>query len=41
MKTQLVFLPGEFHGQRNLMGYNSPSARRELGVAEHTRLLSA
>ena len=41
MKTQLMFLPGEFHGQRNVMGYNSPWARKELGVTEHTRLISA
>ena len=36
MKTQLMFLPGEFHGQRNVMGYNSPWARKELGATAHT-----
>ena len=29
----LVFLPGEFHGQRNLAGY-SPQGRKELGMTE-------
>ncbi|KAM7244136.1 hypothetical protein CapIbe_004744, partial [Capra ibex] len=29
----LVFLPGKFHGQRNLMGY-SPWARKESDTAK-------
>ena len=29
----LVFLPGEFHGQRNMSGY-SPRGRRELDMTE-------
>ena len=29
----LVFSPGEFHGQRSLVGY-SPWGRKELDVAE-------
>ena len=29
-----VFLPGEFHGQRSLVGY-SPQSRRELDMTEH------
>ena len=40
----LVFLPGEFHGQRKLMGY-SPWGRKELDMTEllththtHTRV---
>ena len=40
----LVFLPGEFHGQRKLMGYN-PWGRKELDMTEllththtHTRV---
>ena len=28
-----VFLPGEFHGQRNLLGY-SPWRRKELDMTE-------
>ena len=31
----LVFLPGEFHGQRNLAGY-SPCSRKELDMTEAT-----
>ena len=31
-----VFLPGESHGQRSLVGY-SPRARKESDVTEHTR----
>ena len=31
-----VFLPGKFHGQRNLMGYSS-WGRKELDTAEYTR----
>ena len=30
-----VFLPGEFHGQRRLVGY-SPEGRKELDTAETT-----
>ena len=30
-----VFLPGEFHGQRSLVGY-SPWDRKELGTTEAT-----
>ena len=40
METTPVFLPGEFHGQRNLMGY-SPWDCKELDMTEqltHTRL---
>ena len=33
-----VFLPGKFHGQRNLAGY-SPSGCKELDTAEHTCIL--
>ena len=29
----LVFLPGEFHGQKNLVGY-SPSDRKESDTSE-------
>ena len=29
-----VFLPGKFHGQRNLVGY-SPRSRKELDTTEH------
>ena len=29
----LVFLPGEFHGQRSLVGY-SPWGRKELDMTE-------
>ena len=32
-----VFLPGESHGQRNLVGYN-PGGRKELGRTEPERL---
>ena len=28
-----VFLPGEFHGQRGLVGY-SPWSRKEVGMTE-------
>ena len=34
-----VFLPGKFHGQRNLAGY-SPWGRKELDMTEHTRTMS-
>ena len=30
-----VYLPGEFHRERNLDGY-SPRGHKELGVTEHT-----
>ena len=33
MATSLVFLPGEFHGQRSLEGY-SPWGRKELETHE-------
>ena len=33
-----VFLPGEFHGQRNLVGY-SPWGRKELDTTEQLILL--
>ena len=32
----LQFLPGEFHGQRSLVGYN-PQDRKELDTAEVTQ----
>ena len=32
-----VFLPGEFHGQRSLMGY-SPWGHEESNMTEHTIL---
>ena len=32
-----VFMPGKFHGQRNLAGY-SPWGGRELAVTEHISL---
>ena len=32
-----VFLPGESHGQRNLVGY-SPGGRKELDTTEPERL---
>ena len=35
MATTLVFLPGEFHGQRSLGGY-SPWGRKELDMTEAT-----
>ena len=35
----LVFLPGEFHGQRNLAGY-SPWGQKELDMTEGFHLLS-
>ena len=31
----LVFLPGQFHGQRSLEGY-SPCGCKELNMTEHT-----
>ena len=31
-----VFLPGKFHGQRSLVGYN-PWGRKESDATEHTR----
>ena len=33
-----VFLPGKFHGQRNLAGYSS-WGRKELDMTEHTNTL--
>ena len=33
----LVFLPGEFHGQRSLVGY-SPSGRKELDMKDRLTL---
>ena len=35
--TPPVFLPGEFHGQRNLVGY-SPGGRKELNMTERLTL---
>ena len=35
MATHSVFLPGEFHGQRSLMGY-SPWGCTELDMTEAT-----
>ena len=32
-----VFLPGEFHGQRNLMGY-SPWSRKESGTTDQLKI---
>ena len=29
-----VFLPGEFHGQRSLVGYISPWGRKELDMTK-------
>ena len=37
MATSPGFLPGESHGQRNLVGY-SPWAHKELDVTERLRL---
>ena len=34
----LVFLPGESHGQRSLVGY-SPQGHKELDTTEHTRTI--
>ena len=40
MTTHLIFLPGESHGQRSLMGY-SPWSHKELDTTEwHTLTLS-
>ena len=36
-KPSLVFLPGEFHGQRSLMGY-SPGGCKELNMTERLTL---
>ena len=38
MQPTLVFLPGEFHGQRSLAGY-SPQGHKELSTAEQLTLL--
>ena len=35
MATTQVFLPGEFHGQRNLAGY-SPRGHKESDMTEAT-----
>ena len=32
----LVFLPGESHGQRKLVGYYSPWGRKESNMTEET-----
>ena len=37
MATTPVFLPGEFHGQRNLAGY-SPWGPKELDMTEQLTL---
>ena len=37
MATTPVFLPGEFHGQRSLMGYN-PWGRKELNTTKRLTL---
>ena len=37
MATHSSFLPGEFHGQRNLVGYR-PWGRKELDMTEQPRL---
>ena len=34
----LVYLPGEFHGQRSLAGY-SPWGRKESDTTEHSLLI--
>ena len=33
-RSETVFLPGESHGQRSLVGY-SPRGRKELDMTEH------
>ena len=35
-QSTLVFLPGEFHGQRSLAGY-SPQGHKELDMTEVTQ----
>ena len=37
IKSTPVFLPGESHGQRNLVGY-SPLGSKELDTTEHTSM---
>ena len=37
MASAPVFLPGEFHGQRSLVGY-SPGGRKKLDVTERLTL---
>ena len=37
MATHPAFLPGEFHGQRNLVGY-SPRSCKELDMTEQLTL---
>ena len=39
MATHPVFWPGEFHGQRNLVGY-SPRGRKESDRTERLRTVS-
>jgi len=34
LQPSSVFLPGEFHGQRSLVGY-SPQHHKELDMTEH------
>ena len=31
-----VFLPGKFHGQRNLVGYSPPAAKNRTKLRTHT-----
>ena len=38
MATHLVFLPGEFHGQKRLVSY-SPQGRKESDMTEKLTLL--
>jgi len=37
MATTPVFLPGKFHGQRNLVGY-SPWGCKEMGMTKHSSI---
>ena len=37
MATHSIILPGEFHGQRSLVGY-SPQGRKELDTTEQLTL---
>ena len=39
MATHPVFWPGEFHGQRNLVGY-SPRGRKESDITERLSTVS-
>ena len=36
-----AFLPGEFHGQRSLMGYYGPGGRKESSTTEYARLIDS